>query len=1205
MKKRMLSALLALCMMLTMMPAAFAVGTDDSSSSESVSTTLPEAKDGVYTLDEDVSINTIGLGAGETVYDLNGHTLTYTGGTVQPQEGQTLTFRDSSVSGTERGGTLKLTGVKGTNSALNPQTAATVNASNIKVECFGSAFFPQGDAAAVNITSCDVTADVYCVGTNAAATDNYGVEINLTDSTFTATSGNDDDCAVMINVNGTLNIDNCTISGHRQGVLVRAGEANITNSSITTLGTYPDGATKYHNSPWQSGNEVPAAALTVGNYVADDATTYKADAVVKLTNTKLTAENSFPALYVDANTAYSANVTITGDDTHVSGEVMKGQQEAADAISIAISGGTFSFNVSDYVDTGYECIRSDAEWKVDVAQGVEADATAEDGIANATVGGNFSNEGNQGENVETEDNTLTVTATTGEKGAVNSDVNASNVTIANATMSSINAAEAVQNVAIVTDVATVTVDSDAWAAMTANAVNSDVVLSVEKTAATEYAPLTYTITAKAGGNEIFNSDNARGGVTVSVPYSGGTTPVVYYVGPSGLENMNATLNGGNLVWVAPHFSDYVVLTGDPEAAVTVDGTVTPYATLEAAITAANKASSTVVVDLLKNATVEPATGASRNNGALNITSSMTINGNTYTITADTTTFTVPAAGERGKFHVFNITGGKVAINNLTIDGSAKAAHGVNVWTANGAADKADVTLTNVTIENNTGYGVVTVGSNMTVENITTTGNAWGGINVDNSESSATGGTFTMNSGTLNEDNALYIQNTKASDGQNATINDGTFNGAVSIEDKATGNGDVDGATLIVNNGTFSNSVADYVSSDLKYEVSGDGTFTYYETSNEAQQAASEMDNAVVKVVDENTLYDTVTLDYNDGTGHVDTVYVVEGDTYTLPAVTRDNYTFDGWYADGETEPAQTYTAVGGQTVTFTAQWDRNSSSGGGGGSGSSSYAVSVSSVSNGSVTVSPKNASKGATVTITVAPNEGYELGSLTVTDANGNRISLTNAGDGKYTFTMPSSKVTVTANFTAVEEVPEQVGSFTDVNTDDWFAEAVQYMLDNEMMNGTSATTFGPNTTTTRGMIVTILYRLEGEPDATASSFTDVASNMYYADAINWAAANGIVNGITTTTFGPDNAITREQMAAILYRYAQYKGYDVTASNDLSSYTDASQISAYATTAMQWANAEGLITGNTTTTINPIGNATRAEVATILMRFCENIARD
>lgn len=331
-----------------------------------------------------------------------------------------------------------------------------------------------------------------------------------------------------------------------------------------------------------------------------------------------------------------------------------------------------------------------------------------------------------------------------------------------------------------------------------------------------------------------------------------------------------------------------------------------------------------------------------------------------------------------------------------------------------------------------------------------------------------------------------------------------------------------------------------------------------------------------------------------------TNYSGELDVDTVEEPTRSGYDFEGWANEDEEVVSGTYTFTA--DTTLHAVWDRRSSGGSSGGSGSSTYSVSVSSVDNGSVSVSPRNASEGATVTITVTPDEGYELDTLTVTDKDGNNIRLTSAGDGKYTFTMPDSRVTVNATFTEVEDVPEQVGSFTDVNTDDWFAEAVQYMLDNEMMNGTSATTFGPNTTTTRGMIVTILYRLEGEPDAAASSFTDVASNMYYADAINWAAANGIVNGITTTTFGPDNAITREQMAAILYRYAQYKGYDVTASNDLGSYTDASQISAYATTAMQWANAEGLITGNTTTTINPIGNATRAEVATILMRFCENI---
>ena len=158
-------------------------------------------------------------------------------------------------------------------------------------------------------------------------------------------------------------------------------------------------------------------------------------------------------------------------------------------------------------------------------------------------------------------------------------------------------------------------------------------------------------------------------------------------------------------------------------------------------------------------------------------------------------------------------------------------------------------------------------------------------------------------------------------------------------------------------------------------------------------------------------------------------------------------------------------------------------------------------------------------------------------------------------------------------------------------------------MMNGTSSTRFSPDETTTRAMIVTILHRLENEPAASSSDFTDVADGSYYADAVAWSAANGIVNGVSETSFAPEDSITREQMAAILYRYAQFKGYDISASNDLSGYTDAAQISAYAVTAMQWANAEGLITGNTATTIDPTGNATRAEVATILMRFCENIA--
>ena len=245
-------------------------------------------------------------------------------------------------------------------------------------------------------------------------------------------------------------------------------------------------------------------------------------------------------------------------------------------------------------------------------------------------------------------------------------------------------------------------------------------------------------------------------------------------------------------------------------------------------------------------------------------------------------------------------------------------------------------------------------------------------------------------------------------------------------------------------------------------------------------------------------------------------------------------------------------------------------------------------------------------MTITVTPDEGYELDELVVYDADGDEVDLDDEGDGAYTFEMPKSDVEIEVSFARISDADDEtpVAAFVDVADSDWYADAVQYVFANGLMAGTSDTTFSPNATTTRAMIVTILYRLEGEPEAEATSaFADVAADMYYADAVNWAAANNIVTGYDDTSFGPDDTITREQMAAILYRYAQYKGYDVTTGGmALNEYTDAGQISEYAVPAMQWANENGLITGSTATTIEPQGNALRAEVATILMRFCEGI---
>lgn len=161
--------------------------------------------------------------------------------------------------------------------------------------------------------------------------------------------------------------------------------------------------------------------------------------------------------------------------------------------------------------------------------------------------------------------------------------------------------------------------------------------------------------------------------------------------------------------------------------------------------------------------------------------------------------------------------------------------------------------------------------------------------------------------------------------------------------------------------------------------------------------------------------------------------------------------------------------------------------------------------------------------------------------------------------------------------------------------------------MAGTSATTFGPDVTTTRGMIATILWRLEGSPQVDyAMAFDDVAANSWYAEAIRWAASEGIVSGYGDGKFGPDDIITREQMAAMLYRYAQYKGYDVSVGEDTNilSYTDFEDLSEYAIPAMQWAVGAGIISGTSESTLGPRGNASRAQVAVILTRYCENVAK-
>lgn len=269
-------------------------------------------------------------------------------------------------------------------------------------------------------------------------------------------------------------------------------------------------------------------------------------------------------------------------------------------------------------------------------------------------------------------------------------------------------------------------------------------------------------------------------------------------------------------------------------------------------------------------------------------------------------------------------------------------------------------------------------------------------------------------------------------------------------------------------------------------------------------------------------------------------------------------------------------------------------SSGGSISAPTTYAVNVNAATNGAVAADKKTASKGTTVTVTASPSKGYVVDAVKVVDKDGKDVAVTGK-DGKYVFTMPASAVTVTGSFKAETPAPVAL-PFTDVKSGNWFYDAVKYAYAQGLMTGTSATTFAPNGTMNRAMIVTVLYRLEKSPAVTgASKFTDVPAGQWYSDAVAWAAANKIVNGYDETTFGPMNAVTREQMAAILFRYEQVKGLEnVTLEENLNRFPDQNKISAYAIPALQWAVGQKIINGNADGTLDPTGTATRAQVAQI-----------
>ena len=385
------------------------------------------------------------------------------------------------------------------------------------------------------------------------------------------------------------------------------------------------------------------------------------------------------------------------------------------------------------------------------------------------------------------------------------------------------------------------------------------------------------------------------------------------------------------------------------------------------------------------------------------------------------------------------------------------------------------------------------------------------------------GTLTVSGGTFT--GATYAVAEVSSQNAIVNISGGQFAGTkAAIIKSSTSN-----ATIAISGGSFSQPVKkDYLDSSLNAELkraSGETPYSYYTSMNDALAAAKPGDTVTdLKATTE--LKVTLTMKYNDGATADSTYNVASGTTITLPTPRRSGYTFNGWY-DGSKFYAAGASYKVSATATLNASWSYISS-------GSSSYdpTYSVSTPSkteNGSVTVSPKSASKGDTVTVTVKPDSGYVLETLTVTDKNGNELTLKDKGDGKYTFTMPAGKVEVKATFMEDNSV---LNFFYDVPNGAYFYEAVKWAVDKGITNGLSDTMFGPYESCTRAQIVTFLWRAAGSPEPkTASSFTDVPANAYYAKAVAWAVENGITNGMTATMFAPDATCTRGQSVTFLYR--------------------------------------------------------------------------
>lgn len=1031
--------------------------------------------------------------------------------------------------------------------------------------------------------------------------------------------------AMKITQDIILNLDNHKISWDTsktssENIWYTLGFFTVDGANVTLRGGENgtiDAEANYSNS--YGINIINGGAVTVENGVYTGATT--AIQVDKGTLTIIGGTFKQAETIADAAPEYAKYIINCIDQNYKNGTAV-----------IYVRGGTFiganPAESPEGVDTSYvpgDCEVIKEEEGIYTVQPMDdklvVTPTVGNGNVTASLGGRFSNnatiyeEDETGDQVKSDSSNVTSSELTVDLTTEERTTNSATLNVTAATAATLNEASAMT---IKTDVGTVELDSTALKKVSNTQNEVSITVTKNSTESETNVAASYTVEVKSNGTDLLpDGGSGNGTITLTLPVpaeSKDTTLYVWYAVEQGdsvmyVDRVATYSSGTDVTFTVGHLSRYDLLSSEPNAnetavaSITRNGQTTYYDSLQAAVDAVTDNTQTTI-KLLK--TMEG--NGVKVEAPKNII--FDLNEKTYTIN----TKTVGSTGtETNGFQL--LKGNTITIKN----GTLKPGDSAKILLQN----YSDLTLENVTVDcrgasqcqyamsNNYGDVVVTGNTNIYAAEGQVAFDLWYGmsstyydgvtVKFDENMTGTVEGKVEYGASSNQEG---WMEKT------NLEIENGNF--IISFASTGSHISDISKANIDVSGGNFSRPVDEnYLDGSLTAQLystrkNPDAPYSYYTSVKDAINASQPGDTVTALNA---TTTDTCTVTINYGYGSNSIIQVASDTKISLPDPgTRTGYTFNGWY-NGSSYVGREGTEV---TITsniiYTADWTRNqterpSSSGSSSSDRTYSIDVDVTGSRGGSVTLSPTRASAGTRVTITVRPNSGYELDELTVLDEDGDEVRLTQRTDTTYTFHMPDGKVTVEAAFTLAQTQTPQT-TFADVPASAWYYNAVEYVYENGLMSGVSGGRFAPDDTLTRAMLVQTLYAMEGRPAAASAGFADVASGDWYASAVNWAAANGVVSGVSETGFGPNNALTREQLALILYRFAQYKGYDVTGTSDLAAYADGSSVSSWAAEAMGWAVDAGLISGVGGNQIAPTGTASRAQVAQILMNFCENVAR-